>query len=64
MLLLIGKGLQNKEIATRLGIATKTVELLKTRLYKKLGVAGAVDAVRFAMRERLLRTTEQPWAAR
>ena len=51
VLLLIGDGLQNKEIAARLGISHKTVEFQKTRLYKKLGVTGAVEAVRFAMRE-------------
>ncbi|GAA2456720.1 helix-turn-helix transcriptional regulator [Streptomyces glaucus] len=37
---LVLAGLANREIAGRLGIATRTVELRLTRIYRKLGVKG------------------------
>lgn len=51
ILLWVGEGLQNKNIAEQLGLSAKTVEFHKSRLYAKLGVTGAVGAVRFAIRE-------------
>ena len=51
ILLLVGEGLQNKEIAGRLDLSMKTVEFHKRRLYSKIEVPGAVGAVRFAIRE-------------
>jgi DNA-binding NarL/FixJ family response regulator len=51
ILLLVGEGLQNKEIAGRLDLSMKTVEFHKRRLYSKIGVTGSVGAVRFAIRE-------------
>ena len=51
ILRLIGDGLQNKGIAKTLGISAKTVEFHKTQIYAKIGVTGAVGAVRFAIRE-------------
>ena len=50
VLLFIAEGLQNKEIAQRLGISHKTVEFHKTRLYEKIGVTGTVGAVKYALR--------------
>ncbi|MFD9704679.1 helix-turn-helix transcriptional regulator [Lentzea sp. NPDC059081] len=37
---LVRTGLGNKEIATRLAMATRTVELHLTRVYRKLGLSG------------------------
>jgi two-component system NarL family response regulator len=51
ILLLVGEGLQNKEIAGRLDLSMKTVEFHKHRLYLKIGVTGGIGAVRFAIRE-------------
>ena len=51
ILLLVGEGLPNKEIAGRLDLSMKTVEFHKRRLYSKIEVTGAVGAVRFAIRE-------------
>jgi DNA-binding NarL/FixJ family response regulator len=51
ILRLIGDGLQSKVIAQTLGISAKTVEFHKTQIYAKIGVTGAVGAVRFAIRE-------------
>src|SRR5262245_5738533 len=43
------KGLHAKEIATVLGISTRTVEVHKTRLMTKLGVRNVAELVRFAV---------------
>ena len=51
ILRLLADGLQGKEIAVRLGVAPKTVEFHKTRLYSRIGARRASDAVRFAIRE-------------
>lgn len=51
ILCLITDGLRNKEIADRVGISVKTVEFHKSQIYSKIGAGGAVEAVRFAIRE-------------
>ncbi|MCU1335314.1 MAG: DNA-binding response regulator, LuxR family [Bryobacterales bacterium] len=50
ILLLVGDGLQGKEIAQRLGLSPKTIEFYKTRMYGRIGVTGAIGAVRYAIR--------------
>jgi DNA-binding CsgD family transcriptional regulator len=42
---LVGQGLDNLQIATRLGVADKTVRNMLSRLYAKLGVEGRAMAV-------------------
>ena len=37
---LVHAGLNNREIAARLAMATRTVELHLTRVYRKLGLSG------------------------
>ena len=51
VLISIAEGLKGKEIGHRLGVKPGTVAFHKTRLYEKIGVTGAVGAVRFAIRE-------------
>jgi FixJ family two-component response regulator len=43
------KGLHAKEIAARLGISPRTVEVHKTRIMEKLGVRNIGELVRFAI---------------
>jgi DNA-binding NarL/FixJ family response regulator len=45
----IAWGQSNKEIATRLGISTKTVETYKARITDKLGLRTRTEMVRFAL---------------
>jgi DNA-binding NarL/FixJ family response regulator len=51
---LIAEGLAAKEIATQLGISTKTVEAHRTSLMRKLGVRKATELVRYAVRHGLI----------
>lgn len=46
---LVAKGLLNKQIAYRLGIAEKTVKMHRTLLLERLGVATSADAIRIAV---------------
>jgi len=43
------QGLHAKEIAARLGISPRTVEVHKTRIMEKLGVRNIAELVRFAL---------------
>jgi len=43
------QGLHAKEIAARLGISPRTVEVHKTRIMEKLGVRNVAELVRFAL---------------
>jgi FixJ family two-component response regulator len=43
------QGLHAKEIAARLGISPRTVEVHKTRIMQKLGVRNLAELVRFAL---------------
>ena len=54
VLRLIAEGLAAKEIATELGISTKTVEAHRTSLMRKLGVRKATELVRYAVRHGLI----------
>ena len=46
---LAAKGLHAKEIAARLGISPRTVEVHRTRIMEKLGVRNIAELVRFAV---------------
>jgi DNA-binding NarL/FixJ family response regulator/nitrogen-specific signal transduction histidine kinase len=48
ILLMVGHGLTSKEIADRLFISLKTVEVHRSRLMKKLGATNAVGLARWA----------------
>jgi DNA-binding NarL/FixJ family response regulator len=54
VLRLIADGLSAKEIASKLGISTKTVEAHRTSLMRKLGARKATELVRYALRHGLL----------
>jgi DNA-binding CsgD family transcriptional regulator len=43
------QGLHAKEIAAKLGISPRTVEVHKTRIMEKLGVRNVAELVRFAL---------------
>jgi len=47
---LIAEGLSNKEIASRLDVAVKTVETHRTELMERLGIHGVAGLVRYAIR--------------
>jgi len=48
--LLVGRGLQNKEIATELGTAVKTVKVHRARVMKKMEANSVADLVRALLR--------------
>lgn len=54
VLQLIAEGGSSKEIATQLGISTRTVESHRARLMEKLGIHKVSGLVRFAIREGLI----------
>jgi DNA-binding NarL/FixJ family response regulator len=54
ILLLVGQGFTSREIAGRLGIAVKTVEVHRENLMKKLGAANAACLARWAIIAELL----------
>jgi len=49
VLRLVAVGHSNIEIAARLGIAVKTVEVHKTNAMRKLGLTGRVDVIRYGV---------------
>lgn len=53
----IGSGMANREIAARLCISVKTVEAHKSHIATKLGLRGAIDLVRFSVREQWVATS-------
>jgi DNA-binding NarL/FixJ family response regulator len=57
VLSLIAEGLTNKEIASSLGIAVKTVMHHTGAIYRKLGVRGRAEATAFALRNGLVELT-------
>jgi DNA-binding NarL/FixJ family response regulator len=50
VLQLVAEGHSNKEIATRLNVALKTVETHRTELMERLGIHGVAGLVRYAIR--------------
>ncbi len=51
LLRLVAEGKRNKEIADRLSISCKAVELARSRLMQKLGTSSSAELVRYAVRE-------------
>jgi DNA-binding NarL/FixJ family response regulator len=51
---LLAEGMSNKEAATALGIAVKTVETHRTNILKKLGFHSVAELVRYAVRNRII----------
>jgi DNA-binding NarL/FixJ family response regulator len=51
----IGKGLSSKQIAAKLGISLKTVEMHRAHLMKSLDIHGVAGLVRFAIRTGIVR---------
>ena len=49
VLRLIAVGHSNKEVATQLKVSVKTVEVHKANAMRKLGLAGRVDVIRYAV---------------
>lgn len=47
---LIGQGLQPREIARELCISTKTVETHRTKIRRKMNLAGAPELIRYAIK--------------
>jgi DNA-binding NarL/FixJ family response regulator len=58
VLVLIAKGLRNKEIADRLFISERTVKFHANALYQKLNVTSRTEAVSFALQHRLITLDE------
>jgi DNA-binding NarL/FixJ family response regulator len=54
VLQLIAEGLSTKEVATQIGVSTKTAESHRTSLMRKLGVHKASELVRIAIREGMI----------
>jgi DNA-binding NarL/FixJ family response regulator len=59
ILRLVARGLWNKEIARRLGIAPKTVSNLVEHIYAKIGVSSRAAAALFATEHGLLTVTDE-----
>ena len=51
---LLAEGRTNKEIATLLGIAYKTVDAHRTNIMKRLNMHSVAEVVRYAVRERII----------
>jgi len=60
VLLLVARGLSNKEIAARLVIAPKTVGNHVEHIYAKLGCSSRAEASLFVMRHGLLPDLDSP----
>ncbi|MBI2871949.1 MAG: response regulator transcription factor [Chloroflexi bacterium] len=55
VLRLIGEGLGNKEIASRLGISVATAQTYRTRIMEKLGLHTVAELIRYAIRKGIIR---------
>ncbi len=55
VLQLVAEGHSNKEIASRLNVALKTVETHRTELMERLGIHGVASLVRYAIQVGLVR---------
>ena len=51
---LLAEGHTGKEIASRLGIAFKTVDAHRTNIMRRLNIHAVADLVRYAVRERII----------
>lgn len=59
ILSLITQGLQNREIAERLGVSAKTVDNHRTNMMRKVGAHSVAELLTFALREGLLDTNRE-----
>ncbi len=55
VLKLLADGLSSKEIAVRLDLSVKTVDVHKYNLMRKLGIRNRADLVKYAIQRRLIR---------
>jgi two-component system response regulator NreC len=55
LLRLLAEGKRSKEIAVSLGVETKSVEVYRSRLMKKLGCTSTVELARYAIREGIVK---------
>jgi len=54
VLVMLFRGLRNKEIAAELGLSEKTVETYRSRLMKRFGCKSLADLIRTAIRQGLI----------
>jgi len=55
---LVGEGLTNDEIATRLGISSSTADTHRSNLMHKLDLHTQADLIRFALRRGIIDQTD------
>jgi two-component system response regulator NreC len=55
VLRLIGEGLGNKEIASRLGLSVTTAQTHRTRIMEKVGLHTVAELIRYAIRKGIIR---------
>ena len=51
VLRLVAQGYSNKEIAARLELSTKTIEVHKANAMRKIGLSGRIDLLRYALHQ-------------
>jgi DNA-binding CsgD family transcriptional regulator len=56
LVMLLGEGHANKEIAARMGLQTGTVKVYCSRLFKRLGISNRVELAMMLLRQELERT--------
>jgi len=54
VLKLLAEGLSVKEIATRLGVSVKTVDVHKYNLMKKIDVHDRAELIKYAIKKKLI----------
>jgi DNA-binding NarL/FixJ family response regulator len=57
---LVATGLTNAEIADRLGVSRKTVDVHRTNLMRKLDLHDVTEVVKYALRTRMITLDEKP----
>jgi len=60
LLKLMAKGLDNGEIADKLGLSLRTVQVNLRNIFQKLGVSSRIEAVLYALREGLVTLDTMP----
>jgi two-component system response regulator NreC len=55
VLKLLAEGLSTKEVAARLGLSAKTIDVHKTNLMRKLDIHGRAELIRWAIQNKLVR---------
>jgi DNA-binding NarL/FixJ family response regulator len=62
LLKLMAKGLDNGDIANKLGLSLRTVQVHLRNIFQKLGVSSRIEAVLYALREGLVTLDAMPSA--